>query len=163
MSSTVEDHDIDRHVYVLKTSYGIALSEQSGRGRCVVATKDYSRGDIVLQEEPAEFVLFSSSLDYSCAYCAYSPQNGQIFGLNSEDPYRYCSASCISRDRELHNLERQALSRVRALGIEGSMDSCNLVMRIAAKRKILDSTIESPRFPLMGRYTYIICNCNTDS
>jgi hypothetical protein len=152
--SLADDYIQDGNTFTLKANPGFALSDQtsSGRGRCVIATKNYSRGEVVLEEDPAAFVVFSSCSDYSCACCAYSPDDGRIFGLNAEDPQRYCSESCIARDRELHSVECDALRRIRELGIEGGMDACNLIMRIAARRKQDGGSQESQRLPVLGRY-----------
>lgn len=144
------------NTFILKYNEKLALDDQTskGRGRCVFARQQFSRGDIVLEEEPVSFTVFSSYLEFSCSYCGNIPENGRIFGVSSEDPQRYCTEECMRKASDIHALESGAFRGVYALKIEGGMDPCNLVMKLAALRKLAEGAppASTPTFPLVGRY-----------
>ena len=157
MSGGMGQYDVeDGDMHILNEHEGIAVVDRTsiGRGRCVISRKAFNRGDIVLQEDAAAFVVLKSYSEYACAACAVIPENGQIFGVEAGDPQRYCTERCMNIDRDVHSFEAQALSSVRALGIDGNIDACNLIMRVAANRKNVqgdcpaDSTCSCP---LLGR------------
>jgi hypothetical protein len=117
------------------SEYPLEVKTIPGRGRCVLATKEYHRGDLILKEEVYAFVVHHYLLSTTCSSCGRIPNNGQIFGISPDDPQRYCSQQCLTNDSLIHAAEVKALKLSRELGIDGGMDPCNLIIRIAAMRK----------------------------
>jgi hypothetical protein len=134
------------------SEYPLEVCSLPGRGRCVIASKDYHRGDVILMEEPYAMVIHHY-LQATCATCGTTPNSGQIFGISPDDPQRYCSQQCLTNDSRIHTAEAQAMKLSRELGVDGGLDACNLLIRIAAVRKF-ESSSENSRpksFPLLGR------------
>ena len=58
----------------------------------------------------------------------------------------------MDADYSIHSLEMKAVDALISQGIEGSMDSVRLVIRLAALRAAQpDRSIIPPKFPLIGR------------
>jgi hypothetical protein len=128
----------------------VLTSKVSDRGRCVIAAKDYHRGDVILMESPYAMVVSHSLTESRCSFCCTIPQT-QIFGISADDPKRYCSPICLNNDLKFHQAESEASQRLRELQIEGGIDACKLIIRIAAIRSFENRCAETPQFPLIGR------------
>jgi hypothetical protein len=137
---------------LVHSEYPLEVCLLPGRGRCVIASKDYQRGDVILQEQPYAMVIHHY-LQTTCAHCGTTPNSGQIFGISPDDPQRYCSQHCLSSDSKIHTIEAKAMKLSRELGVDGGLDPCNLLIRIAAVRNFenLSENLKPKSFPLLGQ------------
>jgi hypothetical protein len=149
-------YELSQEKWILNHSeYPLEVKIIPGRGRCVLATKEYHRGDIILKEEVYGRVVHHYLSSTTCSSCGRTPKNGQIYGISPDDPQRYCSQQCLTNDSLIHSAEVKALKLSRELGIDGGMDPCNLLIRIAAMRKYENASPSSNEsemtLPILGR------------
>lgn len=132
------------------------VRELVGRGRCVVADKSYSPGDLVILEEPYAMVVAATYAEVVCSYCCALCDNGTMYALSSASTVRYCSVKCITDDHPVHHLESPTVTALEETGVQGpGWDAMRLVFRIASYRKLQQSTKSmgtEVNVPLNGRF-----------
>lgn len=132
------------------------IRELPGRGRCVVADRFYSPGDLVILEEPYAMVVAATHAEIACSYCCTICESGTMYALSSASMVRYCSVKCITDDHPVHQFESPTVTALEDAGVQGpGWDAMRLVFRIASYRK-LQQTKKSVRkeehVPLNGRF-----------
>mmetsp|Transcript_41317 Transcript_41317/g.53324 ORF Transcript_41317/g.53324 Transcript_41317/m.53324 type:complete len:334 (+) Transcript_41317:75-1076(+) len=113
------------------------IEEREGRGRCYFADEDYKIGDVIIDESPYAFVLsdamFSSGY---CAFCGCFDPASAPFATCEDDWARYCCLNCMEKDRSFgHMFQMNACQELLVKGVDGSLDSMRLVLKIAGKFK----------------------------
>lgn len=142
-------NDSEGHIFNHE-QYPLLIKSVHGKGRCVFATKEYRRGDVILMEHPYAMVIHHY-LQATCSTCGHTPTTGQIYGISPDDPQRYCSQQCLTTDSMIHTIEAQALKLSRQLGVDGGIDPCSLLVRIAALRKVeAENQTSSTTLPVLG-------------
>ena len=76
----------------IRKGKGYSLKVLPGRGRALIAERDYVPGDIVLEEEPCAFVICDAYTEVGCAYCAEVCMNKSIFATSPSDKARYAKS-----------------------------------------------------------------------
>jgi hypothetical protein len=131
------------------------IRELAGRGRCVVADRFYSPGDLVIVEEPYAMVVAATHAEIICSYCCTLCDNGTMYALSSDSTVRYCSVKCITDDHPVHQLESPTVTALVEAGVQGpGWDAMRLVFRIASYRKLQQKTKSFGKeelVPLNGR------------
>ena len=132
------------------------IQELAGRGRCVVADRSYSPGDLVIVEEPYAMVVAATHAEVVCSYCCMLCDNGTMYALSSASTVRYCSVKCITDDHPVHQYESPTVTALEEAGVQGpGWDAMRLVFRIASNRKLQQTTKSVGKVehvPLNGRF-----------
>jgi hypothetical protein len=135
------------------------VREIPGRGRSIIAGRQFLPGDLVLSEEPYAMVVSAAYADVACSYCCTLCSNGSMFALSATSQIRYCSEQCITDDHDIHSLEVASIAALEAAVVQGQgLDAMRLVFRAASWRKH-EQTANSARhnesitdtIPLNGR------------
>jgi SET domain len=136
------------------------IAQIEGRGRCLVANRNYAAGEVVLVEEPYAMVVSEGFAEVCCSYCARICADQTMFALSSNDCVRYCSEACITADFQLHSAEVAPIEALLGTGVQGrGMDAMRLTLRIASVRKFEKPALSlgklnvggKPPLPLSGK------------
>lgn len=137
--------------------YRYYFSEVPGRGRCIFASRDIRKGDVVLVEDAFVLAINKRHAEVSCSHCGVTcDSSGTVYQVYPDDPLRYCSEHCITIDYPVHQLELPAFAATTALAEVFGQETYRVLIRLAALRKKGGGAEDTegaaaPRFPEVGR------------
>lgn len=107
----------------------VRVEEREGRGRCLIATKDFPAGSIIFATGPAATIIGNADdLHERCAYCYYCPRAYGAHSFNSVQKLMrcptcktaYCQKSCQVADWKDHKHECKLIRSYRNSDQNGS-------------------------------------------
>ncbi|KAA8538546.1 hypothetical protein F0562_028154 [Nyssa sinensis] len=112
---------------------GLTVSTLPEKGRCLVSTRDFSPGDVILSEESYVSVPNKTSVDTRCDGCFTS---SNLKKCSACQVVWYCGSTCQKSDWKLHRLECQALSKLDKDKIKNLTPSVRLMVKLYLRRKL---------------------------
>ncbi|KAL5715662.1 Histone-lysine N-methyltransferase ashr1 [Ranunculus cassubicifolius] len=116
----------------VSTVHGLTISTNTAKGRCLITTKDFSPGDILISQSPYASVPTNSS-GSRCDRCFSSINLKKCSGC--QVPW-YCSTNCQKLEWELHRLECHSLKRLSKDRRQSLTPSIRLMVRLCVRRKL---------------------------
>uniref|UniRef100_A0A5B7AL27 Putative histone-lysine N-methyltransferase ASHR1 isoform X1 n=1 Tax=Davidia involucrata TaxID=16924 RepID=A0A5B7AL27_DAVIN len=117
---------------------GLTVSTLPEKGRCLVSTRDFSPGDVILSEEPYVSVPNKSSVDSRCDGCFTS---SNLKKCSACQVVWYCGSTCQKSDWKLHRLECQALLKLDKDRLKNLTPSIRLMVKLYLRRKLQSEKI----------------------
>ncbi|KAF3788479.1 Histone-lysine N-methyltransferase [Nymphaea thermarum] len=112
---------------------GLAISFTQEKGRCLIADRDFSPGEVVISQEPYASVVDTSCHGKTCDSCFSS--NNSLKKCSICKMVWYCGTSCQKAEWNLHQLECQALVSLSKEKRKMLTPSIRLMVRILIRRK----------------------------
>lgn len=112
---------------------GLSVSSISGKGRALVATRDFSPGDVIICEEPyasAPNKVFGGS---SCDGCFATSSLKKCSACRIAC---YCGNMCQKSDWKLHQLECKALAGLSEVSRKMLTPTIRLIVRLIIRRRL---------------------------
>ncbi|XP_057502364.1 LOW QUALITY PROTEIN: histone-lysine N-methyltransferase ASHR1 [Actinidia eriantha] len=112
---------------------GLIVSTLPDKGRCLVSTRDFSPGDVILSEEPYVSVPNRASVDSRCDWC-FTTSN--LKRCSACQVVCYCGSTCQKSDWNLHRLECGVLSKLDKGRQNILTPSIRLMVKLYLRRKL---------------------------
>uniref|UniRef100_A0A7C9EHD4 [histone H3]-lysine(4) N-trimethyltransferase n=1 Tax=Opuntia streptacantha TaxID=393608 RepID=A0A7C9EHD4_OPUST len=112
---------------------GLCVSNLPEKGRCLMATKDFSPGEVIISQEPYVFVPGNASGSSKCEVC-FGSDNVKKF--SACHVVWYCGSTCQKADWKLHRAECQALSNIEKDKLKYLTPSIRLMVKLYLRRKL---------------------------
>mmetsp|Transcript_47479 Transcript_47479/g.88417 ORF Transcript_47479/g.88417 Transcript_47479/m.88417 type:complete len:273 (+) Transcript_47479:24-842(+) len=93
-------------------SNGLSLDVSDSKGRCTKAARDFTPGQVLMQQQPYAYVLNAGvdRCDFCCGKC---PENDTLLRCASCKHLRYCSVECQKQAwNEWHSIECPVLTAI---------------------------------------------------
>ncbi|OMO50096.1 hypothetical protein COLO4_38232 [Corchorus olitorius] len=92
---------------------GLTVSSDPMKGRCLIANKVFSPGDVIIREEPYACApkRFTSTSDPVCQGC-FKSSKSNLHKCSACQVVWYCGIECQRFDWKMHKIECQAISRL---------------------------------------------------
>lgn len=135
-------------------SFPFSFVDTSDKGRCLVASRAILKGEVVIEEESYCLVATQRFSEVVCSLCAAICTSATVYKTAPDDPIRYCSEACITRDYAVHRIEIQALNELSSFINIIGLETIRIVVRLAANKKlevISGGSTVSPTRPTIGR------------
>uniref|UniRef100_A0A2P2KVV5 Histone-lysine N-methyltransferase ASHR1 n=1 Tax=Rhizophora mucronata TaxID=61149 RepID=A0A2P2KVV5_RHIMU len=116
---------------------GLAVSNLPGKGRCLLANKDFSPGDAILRQEPYVCVP-NNSAEPRCDGCFAS---GNLKKCSACQVVWYCGSSCQTLEWKSHRLECSVLAKLENDKRKCVTPSVRLMVKLYVKRKLQSDKI----------------------
>ncbi|XP_076910184.1 histone-lysine N-methyltransferase ASHR1-like [Bidens hawaiensis] len=123
---------------LLSHDYGLSVSTLPDKGRCLVTTRDFSPGEVILSEEPYVSVPNKSATESRCDWCFTS---SNIKRCSSCHVVWYCGSKCQKFDWKLHRLECQLLAQLEKHRITSLTPSIRLMVKLYLRKKLQDEKV----------------------
>ncbi|XP_019055184.1 PREDICTED: histone-lysine N-methyltransferase ASHR1 isoform X2 [Nelumbo nucifera] len=112
---------------------GLTVSTLPEKGRCLVTTRDFSSGDVIISQEPYASVPNNSPVSSRCDGCFAS---SNLKKCSACQVVWYCGSTCQKSEWKLHRLECQVL-----LGLDNDKrksitPSIRLMVKLYLRRKL---------------------------
>ncbi|GLT70883.1 hypothetical protein SLA2020_429360 [Shorea laevis] len=112
---------------------GLNVSSLPEKGRCLLATRDFYPGEVIISQEPYVCVPNKSSVDSRCDGCFTS---SNLKKCSACHVVWYCGSTCQKLDWKLHRLECQALSTLDKDRRKSVTPSIRLMVKLYLRRKL---------------------------
>ncbi|XP_034889122.1 histone-lysine N-methyltransferase ASHR1 isoform X2 [Populus alba] len=112
---------------------GLAVSKLPEKGRCLLTTKNFYPGEVILRQEPYVCVPNNSSTVSRCDGCFASES---LKKCSACQVVWYCGSTCQKSEWKLHRLECNALSRLEKEKRKAVTPSIRLMVRLYLRRKL---------------------------
>ncbi|KAM5564144.1 histone-lysine N-methyltransferase ASHR1-like [Rosa sericea] len=112
---------------------GLTVSELPEKGRCLLTTKDFYPGEVIISQEPYVCVPNNSADNSKCDACFESSHLKKCSGCQV---VYYCSSTCQKSEWKLHRLECQALSKLPKEKRRAVTPSLRLMIRLYCRSKL---------------------------
>lgn len=112
---------------------GLAVSNLPEKGRCLLTTKNFYPGEVILRQEPYVCVPNNSSTVSRCDGCFASES---LKKCSACQVVWYCGSTCQKSEWKLHRLECNALSRLEKEKRKAVTPSIRLMVRLYLRRKL---------------------------
>ncbi|CAN6476212.1 unnamed protein product [Victoria cruziana] len=112
---------------------GLALSFTPEKGRCLIADRNFSPGEVVISQDPYASVVVASCQGKTCDNCFSSSNSLKKCSICKMA--WYCGSPCQKADWKLHQLECQALVSLSKEKRKMLTSSVRLMVRILVRRK----------------------------
>ncbi|PVU89060.1 hypothetical protein BB559_005262 [Furculomyces boomerangus] len=135
------NHSLEDLEKTVKLENGLKISNIDGKGRGIVATKNFDVGDTVLVDKSEFYVVDSSCLTSYCSYCLKNKSyvHGSLKRCSSCKMLYYCSKECQKNDWVIHKLECGLTSG----GIRKLHTSMRLMARVFSPLYLKEKSSES--------------------
>ncbi|GAA6059034.1 hypothetical protein JCM10212_001259 [Sporobolomyces blumeae] len=105
----------------------VKVERLAGRGRAIVARKEFAPGDPILGTRPLVSVLDSNNVQHRCSMCYKLPSDAktgkdELLRCSLCRIVRYCSPACQKADWRVHKMECKALRQVQGTKIPDNAD-----------------------------------------
>ncbi|XP_062146363.1 histone-lysine N-methyltransferase ASHR1 [Alnus glutinosa] len=112
---------------------GLTVSTVPEKGRCLLTTRDFYPGEVIISQEPYVCVPNKSSVDSRCDGCFAS---SNLKKCSACHVVWYCGSTCQKLDWKLHRLECQALSRLDKDRRKSVTPSIRLMVKLYLRRNL---------------------------
>ncbi|OAE21597.1 hypothetical protein AXG93_939s1030 [Marchantia polymorpha subsp. ruderalis] len=119
--------------------HGLKVTVVDTKGRCLVADRDFSPGEIVLDQEPYSSVLDAESKSLRCDACFRCSENLQR--CSACKSVSYCCTSCQRKEWKLHKSECQMMVKLSQAKQKLPPPSLRLIVRLVIKRRLQASNV----------------------
>ncbi|KAL2631968.1 hypothetical protein R1flu_016654 [Riccia fluitans] len=120
---------------------GLRISIDGTKGRCLVADRIFTPGEVIISQEPYSSVLDSSSGNRRCDNCFNLSSN--LKRCSACKSVRYCCSSCQAYAWKRHKSECQMLIKLNEEKQRTPPPSLRLVVRLVIKRILQQSGVLS--------------------
>ncbi|KAJ7513608.1 hypothetical protein O6H91_23G006300 [Diphasiastrum complanatum] len=121
-------------------SLGLAVSISEEKGRCLIALRDFCRGQVILEQDPYVSVLDKESRGARCDSCFVQAKS--LKRCSACKHVWYCSSTCQKKEWKLHQDECKAINEVKRRKDQTPTSSMQLMLRLMFKRKLqLDKVV----------------------
>ncbi|KAJ6735776.1 HISTONE-LYSINE N-METHYLTRANSFERASE ASHR1 [Salix viminalis] len=110
---------------------GLAVSNLPEKGRCLLTTKNFYPGEVILRQEP--YVCVPNNTVSRCDGCFASES---LKKCSACQVVWYCGSTCQKSEWKLHRLECIALSRLEKEKRKAVTPSIRLMVRLYLRRKL---------------------------
>ncbi|KAL6217174.1 hypothetical protein ACLB2K_010391 [Fragaria x ananassa] len=90
-------------------NHGLTISNLPEKGRCILTTKDFNPGEVIIRVDPYVCVPDNSVTEHYCDACFESTNLKKCSGCKT---VYYCSSTCQKAEWKLHRLECEAFSKL---------------------------------------------------
>ncbi|XP_077213980.1 SET domain group 37 isoform X2 [Tasmannia lanceolata] len=119
------------------SSHGVMVSFLPEKGRCLVSTKDFSPGEVIIWQEPYASIPNNNPIDLRCDGCfASSSLSSRLKKCSACQMTWYCGSICQKSEWKLHQLECRALVRLSEDRRKMVTPSIRLMIRLLLKGKL---------------------------
>lgn len=112
---------------------GLSVSSLPEKGRCLIAAKDFSPGEVIISQEPYVSVPSNTSRSSKCEVCFGSDN---VKKCSACHVVSYCGSACQKADWKLHRVECQALSNIEKDKLKYLTPSIRLMVKLYLRRKL---------------------------
>ncbi|KAK4572932.1 hypothetical protein RGQ29_031065 [Quercus rubra] len=112
---------------------GLTLSNLPEKGRCLLTTRDFHPGEVIISQEPYVCVPNKSPVESRCDGCFTTSNLKKCSGCHV---VWYCGSTCQKLDWKLHRLECEALSRLDKDRRKCVTPSIRLMVKLYLRRKL---------------------------
>ncbi|XP_057795841.1 histone-lysine N-methyltransferase ASHR1 isoform X2 [Salvia miltiorrhiza] len=129
----------------------LSISTLPEKGRCLLAARDFSPGEVILSENPYVSVPNKNKESPLCK-CEWCFSSTNLKKCSACHVVWYCSSKCQRSDWKLHSEECRVLSKVDKQRVSSLTPSLRLMVKLCIRRKleiekvILTSTTESYKY-----------------
>ncbi|KAI3972882.1 hypothetical protein MKX01_019540 [Papaver californicum] len=116
---------------------GLSVSTTPEKGRCLISTRNFSPGEVIITQEPYVCVPNNSS-ESKCDGCFKSVNLKKCSAC--QVPW-YCGSTCQKSEWKLHQLECQALAGLSKERRKSLTPSLRLMVRLYLKRKLQNERV----------------------
>ncbi|XP_026455132.1 histone-lysine N-methyltransferase ASHR1-like isoform X1 [Papaver somniferum] len=116
---------------------GLSVSTTPEKGRCLISTRNFSPGEVIITQEPYVCVPNNSS-ESKCDGCFKSVNLKKCSAC--QVPW-YCGSTCQKSEWKLHRIECQALARLSKERRKSLTPSLRLMVRLYLKRKLQNERV----------------------
>ncbi|XP_058190034.1 histone-lysine N-methyltransferase ASHR1 isoform X2 [Rhododendron vialii] len=117
---------------------GLTVSTLPDKGRCLFSIRNFSPGEVILNEEPFVSVPSRASVDSRCEWC-FSTSN--LKRCSACQVVLYCGSTCQKSDWKLHHLECGVLSKVDKARLKSLTPSIRLMVKLYLRRRLQNEKI----------------------
>lgn len=118
------------------SSRGLMVSSIPGKGRALVAAKDFAPGDVIIYQEP--YASCPSKFGSSCDGCFVSSNLRKCSACRVA---WYCGNKCQKSEWKLHQLECQALAALSEDRKKMLTPTIRLMVRLLLKRRLQEEEV----------------------
>ncbi|XP_065880933.1 histone-lysine N-methyltransferase ASHR1 isoform X2 [Euphorbia lathyris] len=119
-------------------NWGLCVSNSPEKGRCLITSKDFSTGEVIISQEPYVCASNNSPTELRCDAC-YSSAN--LKKCSACQVVWYCGSSCQKLEWKLHRLECIALSKLDKERRKFVTPSIRLMVRLYLRRKLQNEKV----------------------
>ncbi|KAF3970156.1 hypothetical protein CMV_006123 [Castanea mollissima] len=112
---------------------GLTLSNLPEKGRCLLTTRDFHPGEVIISQQPYVCVPNKSPVESRCDGCFTTSNLKKCSGCHV---VWYCGSTCQKLDWKLHRLECEALSRLDKDRRKCVTPSIRLMGKLYLRRKL---------------------------
>lgn len=147
MSMAVDSNDLQSAL----AEKGLAISISPEKGRCLIAKRSFTRGEIVLLQDPYVSVLDSASVNKRCDVCFRLCTNLKRCSVCKTT--WYCGGTCQRNGWRLHQHECKAITSLKEEKQQTPTSSLQLMLRLLIKRKLQNAGVISKM--MMDNYNLV--------
>ncbi|GAV76218.1 SET domain-containing protein/zf-MYND domain-containing protein [Cephalotus follicularis] len=118
--------------------FGLTVSILPEKGRCLVSTRDFYPGEVIISQEPYVCVPNNSLVNSRCDGCFVSRN---LKKCSACQVAWYCGSSCQKLDWKLHRLECQLLCRLDEERRKFVTPSIRLMVKLYIRRKLQNEKV----------------------
>ncbi|XP_028757586.1 histone-lysine N-methyltransferase ASHR1 isoform X2 [Neltuma alba] len=111
----------------------LTVSTVADKGRCLLATRDFYPGDVIISQEPYVCAPNNSSAETRCDGCFATSKLKKCSGCQV---VWYCGSTCQRAEWKLHRLECEVLSRLEKDKRKFVTPSIRLMVKLYLRRKL---------------------------
>ncbi|WCJ44594.1 Histone-lysine N-methyltransferase ASHR1 [Euphorbia peplus] len=119
-------------------NWGLYISNSPHKGRCLITSKDFSPGEVIISQEPYVSVSNNSQTELRCDAC-FSSAN--IKKCSACQVVWYCGTTCQKLEWKLHRLECIALSKLDKERRKFVTPSIRLMVTLYLRRKLQNEKV----------------------
>ncbi|XP_030475693.2 histone-lysine N-methyltransferase ASHR1 [Syzygium oleosum] len=116
----------------------LAVASLPEKGRCLLATRDFRPGEVIISQDP--YVFVPNSAEPRCDRCFASTDLRRCSACQA---VWYCGSSCQKSEWKVHRLECMALVRLDKEKRKSVTPSIRLMIKLYIRRKLQDEKIIS--------------------
>ena len=138
--------------------FPFSLVNSGDKGRSLIASRAILKGEVIISEESYCLVATQRYSEVVCSYCAAICTSAVVYKTSPDDPIRYCSEACITKDYAVHRIEIQALNELSPFMSILGLETIRTIVRLAANKKTemhSGNSITPPSRPAFGRFLSI--------
>eukprot|EP00268_Persea_americana_P038152 TRINITY_DN3779_c0_g1_i23.p1 TRINITY_DN3779_c0_g1~~TRINITY_DN3779_c0_g1_i23.p1 ORF type:complete len:461 (-),score=63.36 TRINITY_DN3779_c0_g1_i23:2850-4232(-) len=115
------------------STHALAVSSLPDKGRCLVATRSFAPGEVIISQEPYACIPNNPSAVVRCDGCFASGNLKKCSGCRMT---WYCGSTCQKSEWKLHQLECQGLASLTEDRRKMLTPSIRLMVRLVLKKKL---------------------------
>ncbi|KAI4307314.1 hypothetical protein L6164_030517 [Bauhinia variegata] len=111
----------------------LSVSTITEKGRCLLTTRDFYPGEVIISQEPYVCVPNNSTVETRCDVCF---KTSSLKNCSACHVVWYCGSTCQKSDWKLHRLECEAFSRLDKDKRKFVTPSIRLMLKLYIRRKL---------------------------